>query len=123
MNTNEFRSHIKQVRRQFGRLRIDGLLVIGPENVRYLTGFTGHDSWALVLPRQVVLITDSRYTEQAQGECVNCRIVERKGPPAKEVQRIVSKLKGITTLAVEDSCSVAMLKVIRKSLSARIKPV
>ena len=120
---NEYRSRVRQLRRQFDGLKVDGMIVTGLENVRYLTGFTGHDSWALVLPRRVVLITDSRYTEQAQGECVNCRIVERKGPLAKEAQKIVSKLKGVGVLGLEDSCSVSLLKGIRKMLSAKIKPV
>lgn len=102
---------------------VDGLIVTGLESVRYLTGFSGHDSWVLVLPRNVVLITDSRYTEQAQGECVNCRIVERKGRLAKEAEKIISKLKGITTLGIEDSCSVSLLNGVRGVLSAKIKPV
>ena len=102
---------------------VDGLIVTGLESVRYLTGFSGHDSWVLVLPRNILLITDSRYTEQAQGECVNCRIVQRKGGLAKEAEKIISKLKGIATLGIEDSCSVALLKGVRKALSAKVKPV
>ena len=118
----EYTRRAKAVRVGCKERRVDGLIVTGLENVRYLTGFSGHDSWALVLPRSVVLITDSRYTEQAQGECVNCRIVERKGGLAKEAEKILSKLKGITTLGVEDSCSVALLKGISKMLSAKVKP-
>jgi len=120
---DEYQRRLRQVRKQLRGLNVEGLIVIGVENVRYLTGFTGHDSWLLVLPRNVVLITDSRYTEQAQAECVGCRVVERKGGLAKELETIVAKQKGITVLGVEDRCSVAMLKGIRKFLSPRIKPV
>jgi len=119
----EYQRRVQKVRKQLRTLNVQGLIVVGVENVRYLTGFSGHDSWALVLPRNVVLLTDSRYTEQAKGECVNFRVVERKGGLAKEAEKIISKLKGITALGVEDSCSVSLLKGIRKVLSAKIKPV
>jgi Xaa-Pro aminopeptidase len=119
---DEYQRRVRQVRKQLHGLNVQGLIVIGVENVRYLTGFTGHDSWALVLPRSVVLITDSRYTEQAQGECVGCRIIERKGGLAKEAEAVIAKQKRITALGIEDRCSVAMLKGIRKYLSAKIKP-
>ncbi len=119
----EYSRRAKAVRARCKERGVGGLIVTGVENVRYLTGFSGHDSWVLVLPRSVVLITDSRYTEQAQGECVNCRIVERKGGLAKEAGKVVAKLKGIAALGIEDSCSVAMLKSVRKVLSAKIKPV
>ena len=119
----EYQRRVREVRKQLRNLNVQGLIVIGVENVRYITGFCGHDSWALVLPRSVVLITDSRYTEQAQGECVGCRIVERKGGLAKEAESIISREKAVSTLGIEDSCSVAMLKGIRKILMAKIKPV
>lgn len=120
---DEYKRRIHNARIQFRALAVDGLIVIGVENVRYLTGFTGHDSWALILPRSVVLITDSRYTEQAQDECVGCKIVERQGGLAREADLILSKLKGVTTVGIEDSCSVSLLKDVRKSLSIRVKPV
>jgi Xaa-Pro aminopeptidase len=120
---DEYQRRVKAVRKQLQGLNVQGLIVIGVENVRYLTGFTGHDSWALVLPRMVVLMTDSRYAEQAQGECVGCRIIERKGGLAKEAEAVIAKQKGITTLGIEDGCSVGLLKSARKVLSAKVKPV
>ncbi|MEN8127509.1 MAG: Xaa-Pro peptidase family protein [Planctomycetota bacterium] len=119
----EYSRRVKAVRVRCKERGVDGLIVVGVENVRYLTGFTGHDSWALVLPRSTVLITDSRYTEQAQTECVNCRIIERKGGLAKEAEKVLSKQKTIAVLGIENSCSVALLKGIRKIISAKIKPV
>ncbi len=123
MNRVEIRRRVKAVRETCRTGGVDALIVMGVENVRYVTGFRGHDSWALVLGRSVVLITDSRYTEQAQAECVGCRIVQRKGGLAKEAEAILSKTKGVSVLGVEDSCSVALLKGIRKALSVKVKPV
>lgn len=110
------------VRRRLKVENLDGLIVTGTENVRYLTGFRGHDSWALVLPRSVVLVTDSRYTEQALGECVGCKVIERKDTLAKQVARLLEAQKGITTIGVEDTCPVATFAAIRKALTVKVKP-
>ena len=114
---------VQAVRRRLGEEKLDGLIVTGVENVRYLTGFRGHDSWALALPKSVILVTDSRYTEQALDECVGCKVVERKGPLAKKVNELLALQKGVKTLGVEDGCTVAMLAGMRKALSVKVKPV
>ena len=54
-----------------GRLRrsgLDALLITHPPNVRYLSGFTGSAGWLLVRTAAAVLLTDSRYAEQATHE-------------------------------------------------------
>lgn len=48
---------------------LDGLLLFKVANIRYLTGFTGADSYAVVSSSGRAFITDSRYIEQAAKEC------------------------------------------------------
>ena len=43
-------------------------LICSPDNVRYVTGFSGHDSQVLVTARGAQLFTDSRYAEQAKKD-------------------------------------------------------
>ncbi len=50
------------------RLNLDALLLTGPANIRYLTGFSGSSALLLVTIREIVLITDSRYETQAADE-------------------------------------------------------
>ena len=53
------------------RKDLDAILFWGPENIRYLCGFTGSDG-ALICAREGrVFLTDSRYTEQAKSEVEN----------------------------------------------------
>jgi Xaa-Pro aminopeptidase len=47
---------------------MDGLLVTGSANVRYLTGFSGSSALLFVTAREAVLITDFRYQTQAAEE-------------------------------------------------------
>jgi len=47
---------------------LDGLLLTGLSNIRYLTGFSGSSALLVVTPRDVVLITDFRYQTQVVDE-------------------------------------------------------
>jgi Xaa-Pro aminopeptidase len=47
---------------------LDGLLLTGLSNIRYLTGFSGSSALLIVTPRDVVLITDFRYQTQVVTE-------------------------------------------------------
>jgi Xaa-Pro aminopeptidase len=47
---------------------LDGLLLTGLSNIRYLTGFSGSSALLVVSPRDVVLITDFRYQTQVAEE-------------------------------------------------------
>ncbi|WP_371374724.1 M24 family metallopeptidase [Sporomusa aerivorans] len=48
---------------------LDGFFVAAKENVRYISGFTGGDSYLLITKEKYYFITDPRYTEQAGNEC------------------------------------------------------
>jgi Xaa-Pro aminopeptidase len=86
--------------------------VTKPANVTYATGFLGDDSWAAITGRQVYLLTDSRYTEQAQKECPSCKIIDRAGPMADAVAALVT---------VEKSTSVAEFERLKKAVKARLR--
>lgn len=47
---------------------LDGVLLTGLSNIRYLTGFSGTSALLVVTPRDVVLITDFRYQTQVAEE-------------------------------------------------------
>ncbi len=49
-----------------------------PATIQYLTGFTGEGA-LLLSKRGAVLLTDSRYTEQAKGETETLTIEEDRG--------------------------------------------
>jgi len=100
---------------------VDCLVVTANENICYLSGFTGHDSWLIVTSRSATLVTDSRYTEQAVSECFGCRIFERTGAISKAAAKIIGKHKSIETVGIEDSASVAVFKTLKKELKVRLK--
>jgi len=71
----------------------------------------------------VYLLTDSRYTEQAQKECVGARIVERKELIAPAAGKLVRKLRLKGAVGVESSTSVATFAALKKGIDVPLKPV
>ncbi len=69
---------------------LDALLIMGRENTRYLSGFTGSDSVLLIVGRGkgLHLFCDSRYTEQAKKECPDWKITEYRRPVEAVGKRI-----------------------------------
>lgn len=125
MNPESARQRVRTVRSQLREQGLDGLVLTKPENVTYLTGFAGADSWSLVTKTGLYLLTDSRYIEQAEKECVGTTILQRAGkdPIAEACGRFLQKFKSLKTLGVEASISVGMYETLKKNAEVSLKPV
>jgi len=121
MSKEVIRKRIKAIRRRMSKKRINCLIVTRPANVTYVTGFLGEDSWAVLTSSRVWLVTDSRYTEQAQKECPSCKIIDRAGPMADAVAELMKKLKSVRTVTVEESTSVAEFEQLKKTVKGRLR--
>ena len=121
MNPKVIAKRIRAIRRELDKKKIRFLIVTKPANVTYMTGFLGEDSWVAVAKGRVYLLTDSRYTEQAQKECPSCKIIDRAGPMADAVARLVEKLKSVRTVALENSVSLADFEQLKRTVKARFK--
>jgi Xaa-Pro aminopeptidase len=90
-----------------GRLRerfegIDALLVTRLGNIRYLTGFTGSAARLLVLPDELVFVTDGRYRDQAADQLAAAGVDARIEVHGTEQQRLLTEAaKGVARLGLE----------------------
>jgi len=123
MNIDIIHKRIRAIRRELDKKKIRFLIVTKPANVTYMTGFLGEDSWAAIAGGRVYLLTDSRYTEQAQKECPSCKIIDRAGPMADAIAGLVKKLKSVRTVAVEDSVSLVDFEQLKKTVKGRFRTV
>jgi Xaa-Pro aminopeptidase len=73
---------LRELRTYIVQKELDALLISQPENIRYLSGFTGSSGWLLVSQQESILATDFRYVEQAKGESPDFEISQIKGEPA-----------------------------------------
>jgi Xaa-Pro aminopeptidase len=98
---------------------LDGLLISQPENVRYLSGFTSpEDAQVLLSPRDALLITDGRYTVQAQEESrIPVRIVGRSERWALLAERLQGRV-GFEA----DHLSYAQVEALREQPNAELVP-
>jgi Xaa-Pro aminopeptidase len=53
---------------QLEEKELDGVLISAPENRRYLSGFSGSAGFLFITKANAILVTDSRYTEQATNQ-------------------------------------------------------
>ncbi len=88
-------ARLKALRARMADADIDALLVTGRNDVRYLTDFPGEDTWALVEPRKLTLISDARFDQEIDQSCPFVKKVLREGPMADALAALVgdSKLK------------------------------
>ena len=78
MSTSLVISRLAALREVLTRREVDGFLVHGPDNRRYLSGFSADDpNWGalLITPAAAVLLTDFRYQLWAQQEAPAYQIV------------------------------------------------
>jgi len=117
MNRQIIAKRTTAIRRELKSRRITCLILTKPANVTYATGFMGEDSWAAITPTRTYLLTDSRYTEQAQKECPASPIVERTGSMTQAVAKLIAKLKSVRRITVEKSISLAEFEALQKHLN------
>ena len=79
---------------------VDAVLVTKEENVHYFSGFRGDSTALLVTPEQLILVTDSRYTEQAAAEAPAYAIVEQRDGLYKKIAEVAMDC-GIIALGFE----------------------
>lgn len=112
---------LRAIRTELRRKKIGCLIITTPANVTYTTGFLGDDSWAVIAAGRVYLLTDSRYTEQAQKECPSGAIIDRAGPMAAAVARLLDTLKSVRAATVEEAISIGDLERLRRVVKVRIR--
>ncbi len=80
--------------------KADAVVVNKEVNLHYFSGFRGDDTLLLVSPQDALLITDSRYTEQAAQQAPLYEMVEQKGGLLAKAAECV-KARGWKKLAFE----------------------
>ena len=103
---------------------LDGFFLAKKPNVRYISGYTGDDSYLLVTKTKGFFLTDPRYTEQAAKECPDYTIVEwrSRGSLAKAVAALAGE-NGVRTLGFEpDGVNFLLYDALRAELDGELTP-
>lgn len=95
-------NRVDNLRKEMIKEDISSFLITSSYNLRYLTGFTGTTGVALITLDDAFFITDFRYTEQAEKQCIGYKVVQNFGPIFDVVADLVEE-KELTTLAFEEA--------------------
>ncbi len=68
-------SRIEKLRKLLESGSLDAVMLAGPVNRRYISGFTGSAGAVIVSRENAWLITDFRYTQQAKAQCPEFSVV------------------------------------------------
>jgi Xaa-Pro aminopeptidase len=71
------RARVRRLRRLLREHDLGALLVANPNDIRYLTGFSGDDSALIVLERSLIMVSDFRFEEELQNLPAQTRLVIR----------------------------------------------
>ena len=111
---------LQSARAFFPAHRLDCLLINSPENIYYLSGFTGTDSWILLTRRRAYLITDSRYLEQARQEVApDFKLVLQEEGLVKALRGLVSRLRLRRVGFEGDNLTYAVYRRIKTALKGK----
>ncbi|RJR28998.1 MAG: aminopeptidase P family protein [Desulfobacteraceae bacterium] len=99
MKKETLKNRIRTLRVKLKRLQQDTIWILQPENRRYLSGFKAQDllftessGSLLITEKSALLLTDSRYTLEAEKEAVDFEVVTLKKGLIESLPAILSDL-------------------------------
>lgn len=109
---NVFR--LNALRKCMADKNLDGILVTKEVNLHYFSGFRGDDTTLIITKDKALLITDSRYKEQAEAEAPLFDIIEQKEgllrKTAEEIKLLGCKAVGFEGNALHYDDYAALVK-------------
>ena len=99
------KGRIERLRALLTEKVVDAVLVTKEENVHYFSGFRGDSTALLVTHERLLLVTDSRYTEQASGEASLYEVVEQRDGLYQKVAELAVEA-GVVALGYEGAALV-----------------
>ena len=80
----------------------DALVVSDLTNVRWLTGFTGSNGWAVLTPGSLTLVTDGRYGVQAEVQMAEAGVSGSVRVGLTAVETLAKQARPKTALETAD---------------------
>lgn len=93
-------ARLARLRDALAHHKLPAVLITSFTDVSYLTGFEGDDSFLIVTPDRVILLSDSRYEEQIAREAPWVETVMRRKAMMDELAKVIKRLK-LTRLGVQ----------------------
>ena len=109
---------------QMEKAGLEAMFISRPVNVKYVSGYTGDDSYLLITNHKKYFITDPRDMEQASIECPDYILTEwrSRGSVGKAVAEIAEK-EELSAIGFEDGhMTVAEYRSFEAEVKAELAP-
>ena len=117
------RKRLSKLRRALRSAGCDSALLTNANDIRYITGFSGEDSYAVVTPRSVVVISDFRFEEDLRGVDGIARVHLRQGDIVDALRTVAHDLNPEALAFQSEHVSVHLRSKLAKAVGAkRLKP-
>jgi Xaa-Pro aminopeptidase len=113
----------KNVREAMKALNLDAMLLTHPSDLAYLTNFTGDDSIGIITAKDFYLVTDFRYTEQAQLEAAWLDVRLREGKMADTLTETLVDAKVKRAGFEANFATVGQMNSLANALKESGKPI
>ena len=115
-----FEKRIINLRRKIGTSGAEAALVMRPENVFYLSGYSGGEGYLVITENDQKLLTDFRYLEQAAAQAPHCEIIDIGNDFYGAVKTAFTNVK--TVCFEDDYLNVVQFQKLKESNSCDWKP-
>ncbi len=90
----EHETRVEALRERLAAEDLAALIVLDHLNIRYLTGFMGSAGVVVVLPEEMVLLSDFRYRTQAREQSAQVRFIEVEGEVSDLLGTVLTEVDG-----------------------------
>jgi len=105
-----------EIRSNLKKCSVQAFITSNPVHVRYLSGYMGDDAYLFIGLKKQYLITDSRYTEQAESEAPDFEVIKRTESLQAISGRLARKHRCAGVLYEANSLKQTEYKTLRKEL-------
>ncbi len=118
-----YQKRLNNLRNIMEQQQLEALLVSRPENVFYISGFSGGEGQLLVTPQESYLFADGRYQEQALQEAPDCKFILYKRHFTKALAEVTAS-QGIQEMGFEkDYITYQHWESLRETFTGELLPV
>ena len=135
MKRAAYQNRVTKLREKLANIACDTLWILRPENRRYLSGFEAIDTQIdessgslLITEKNALLVTDSRYTTEAEKQAPDFEVVTHKKGLQESLPAILDRLGTKNLGFEEDFVTLAFFRELKKNLrkvssSIRLTPL
>jgi len=130
MKRSAFRKRVIALRERLADIVPDAVWIVQPENRRYLSGFRATDMQLtessgslLINKRKALLVTDSRYTTEAEKEAPDFKVVLQRKGVVETMVPLLARFRARTLGFEEDFVTYGLHQQLARALKKPSPPV